>query len=81
MPKLHCFSVFRNESTRIDRFDELSHTTIAALRSFSRRLGAPHLFDEVILPTIQDGGKYSTNPFHQSQRTEKSTGHRRKNAV
>lgn len=45
----------RNESTRIDQFDELSHTALAAIRSFVRRLGAPHLVDEVILPTLQDG--------------------------
>lgn len=49
------FYLSRNESTRIDRFDELSHTTTAAVRSFCRRLGAPHLLDEVILPTLQDG--------------------------
>lgn len=45
----------RNGSTRIDAFDELSHTATAALRAFCRRLGAPHLFDEVLLPTAQDG--------------------------
>jgi hypothetical protein len=45
----------RNESTRIDVFDELGHIALAALRSFFRRLGAPHLVDEVILPTLQEG--------------------------
>lgn len=44
----------RNESTRIDLFEELSHTALAALRAFSRRLGAPQLVDERILPTLQE---------------------------
>ena len=44
-----------NEATRIDLFEELSQTAVAALRSFFRRLGAPHLLDEVILPTLQEG--------------------------
>ena len=38
----------RNESTRVDVFEELSHTALAALRSFGRRLGAPHLIDEIV---------------------------------
>jgi hypothetical protein len=45
----------RNDSTRIDVFEELSHTALAALRSFCRRMGAPHLLDEVLLPTLEDG--------------------------
>jgi hypothetical protein len=45
----------RNEATRIDVFEELSHTALAALRSFFRRMGAPHLLDEVVLPTLEDG--------------------------
>jgi hypothetical protein len=45
----------RNDATRIDVFEELSHTALAALRSFCRRMGAPHLLDEVILPTLEDG--------------------------
>lgn len=49
------FYLPRNESTRVDRLDELSHTALAAVKSFCRRLGAPHLLDEVILPTLQDG--------------------------
>jgi hypothetical protein len=45
----------RNESTRIDVFEELSYTAVAALRSFGRRLGAPHLIDEIVLPTLEEG--------------------------
>ena len=45
----------RNRSTRIDLFEELNDHTLAALRSFTRRLGAPHLLDEVILPTLREG--------------------------
>lgn len=44
-----------NDATRIDVFDELSHTALAAVRSFCRRLGAPHLVDEVLVPTLEDG--------------------------
>ncbi len=44
-----------NRATRIDVFDELGHTQLASLRSFFRRLGAPHLLDEVVLPTLDDG--------------------------
>lgn len=45
----------RNRVTRIDVFDDVTHTQLAALRSFFRRLGAPHLLDEVVLPTLEDG--------------------------
>jgi hypothetical protein len=45
----------RNRSMRIDLFQELSHQALAAIRSFSRRLGAPHLLDEVILPILHEG--------------------------
>jgi hypothetical protein len=45
----------RNEATRIDVFEELSPTALAALRSFCRRLGAAHLVDEVLLPTLEEG--------------------------
>jgi hypothetical protein len=50
-------SVFhqRNGSTRIDAFQELTPVTTAAVRAFCRRLGAPHLFDEVLLPKLQEG--------------------------
>lgn len=45
----------RNQSTRIDLFEELNEHVLAALRSFTRRLGAPHLLEEVILPTLREG--------------------------
>lgn len=46
----------RNRSTRIDLFEEeLNDQNLAALRSFTRRLGAPHLLEEVILPTLREG--------------------------
>ena len=45
----------RNKSMRIDLFQELNHMTLAAIRSFTRRLGSPHLLDEVILPILSDG--------------------------
>lgn len=44
-----------NRSCRIDVFDELSAQALAAVRLFARRLGAPHLVDEVFLPTLADG--------------------------
>jgi Rps23 Pro-64 3,4-dihydroxylase Tpa1-like proline 4-hydroxylase len=49
------FYADRNNATRIDVFEELSHTAKAALRTFCRRLGAPHLMDEVLMPTLEDG--------------------------
>ena len=49
------FYSFRNGSTRIDRFEEMTPNTLAALRAFCRRLGAPQLMDEVLLPTLQEG--------------------------
>lgn len=45
----------RNEATRIEIFDELSELAQAALRSFFRRMGAPHLVDEVVLPLLSEG--------------------------
>jgi hypothetical protein len=45
----------RNRSVRIDLFEELSDQAKAALRSFCRRIGAPHLVDEVILPKLCEG--------------------------
>lgn len=44
-----------NRSCRIDVFDELSAQALAAVRQFARRLGAPHLVDEVFLPTLAEG--------------------------
>jgi 2OG-Fe(II) oxygenase superfamily len=52
---LRYFYDYRNQSTRVDLFDELHDHEIAALRSFTRRLGFPHLLDEVILPTFRGG--------------------------
>lgn len=49
------FFADRNSATRIDVFEELSHTAKGALRTFCRRLGAPHLMDEVLVPTLEDG--------------------------
>src|SRR5262245_8669412 len=54
IPQKHIFDE-RNQSVRIDLFEELSDHALAALRSFTRRLGAPHLLDEVILPTLNEG--------------------------
>ncbi len=45
----------RNEATRIDVFEELNPAATAALRSFCRRIGAPHLFDEVLMPKLEEG--------------------------
>src|SRR6267154_296158 len=45
----------RNRVTRMDLFEELSDQALAAIRSFSRRIGASHLVDEVILPTLREG--------------------------
>ncbi|MFE6834122.1 prolyl hydroxylase family protein [Streptomyces sp. NPDC057705] len=44
-----------NGGTRIEIFDELSETAKAALYTFFRRVGAPHLMDEVVLPLFCDG--------------------------
>jgi Rps23 Pro-64 3,4-dihydroxylase Tpa1-like proline 4-hydroxylase len=45
----------RNGATRIDLFDELSQLAQAALRAFFRRMNAPHLFDEVMVPLLDEG--------------------------
>jgi hypothetical protein len=55
MEKCADFYGERNAATRIDAFEELSPTALAALRTFARRIGAPHYVDEVILPTLQEG--------------------------
>jgi hypothetical protein len=44
-----------NRSCRIDVFEELSAQALAAVRQFARRVGAPHLVDEVLLPTLSEG--------------------------
>lgn len=44
----------RNSATRIEIFDELSESANAALRVFFRRMGAPHLMDEAVLPLMAE---------------------------
>jgi Rps23 Pro-64 3,4-dihydroxylase Tpa1-like proline 4-hydroxylase len=45
----------KNDSTRIDLFEKLDDHTTVALRAFFRRMGAPHIFEEHIIPTLNDG--------------------------
>jgi Rps23 Pro-64 3,4-dihydroxylase Tpa1-like proline 4-hydroxylase len=45
----------RNGATRIEIFDELSELAKAALHAFFRRMGAPHLMEEVVLPLLSEG--------------------------
>jgi hypothetical protein len=45
----------RNAATRVEMFDELSEIATAALRAFFRRIGAPHVVDEVVLPLLAEG--------------------------
>ena len=45
----------RNQMTRIDMFEQLGEHELAALRWFARRLAAPHLVEEVILPILREG--------------------------
>jgi len=52
---LRSFFDHRNRSVRIDLFEELSDHAMVAVRSFARRIGAPHLLDEVILPKLREG--------------------------
>jgi hypothetical protein len=42
-----------NDAVRLDSHSELDDTIIVALRSFFRKLGAPYLVDERILPTAK----------------------------
>jgi len=42
-----------NDAVRVDSFSELDDATVVALRSFFRKLGAPHLVDERVLPTLK----------------------------
>ncbi|NJP88837.1 hypothetical protein HCN51_05090 [Nonomuraea sp. FMUSA5-5] len=55
MTETNGFYAGRNAATRIEIFDELSPLAEAALRSFFRRLGAPHVMDEVVLPLLSEG--------------------------
>ena len=52
---LRHFFDHRNRSVRIDLFEELSDQALVAIRTFARRIGAPHLVDEVILPKLREG--------------------------
>jgi len=45
----------RNRATRVEVLDDLTAEVHAALRSFFRRTGLPHLYDEVVLPLIDEG--------------------------
>jgi hypothetical protein len=45
----------RNQMTRIDILEQVGNHELAALREFARRIGAPHLIDEVILPILHEG--------------------------
>src|SRR5262249_45960509 len=45
----------RNRSVRIGLTEELNDFATAAINQFARRLGAPHLLDEVILPILRQG--------------------------
>lgn len=42
-----------NDAVRVDSYCELDDAVIVGLRSFFRKLGAPHLFDERVLPTLK----------------------------
>lgn len=42
-----------NDAVRMDSFCELDDAVAVALRSFFRKLGAPHLFEERVLPTLK----------------------------
>ncbi len=55
MQKVTRFYHPRNESTRIDAFEDLTPPITAALHAFARRLGAPHLVNEVWIPKQLEG--------------------------
>src|SRR6266436_5270664 len=42
-----------NDAVRVDQFSELDDAAGVAMRSFFRKLGVPHLFEERILPTLR----------------------------
>jgi hypothetical protein len=42
-----------NDAVRVDSYNELDDTIAVAMRSFFRKLGAPHLFEERVLPTLR----------------------------
>jgi hypothetical protein len=45
----------KNNTIRIDCFEKLDDSNRIPLMSFSRRIGAPHLYWEQILPTMEQG--------------------------
>jgi hypothetical protein len=45
----------RNEAIRFEMVDKLDDGVEGSLRVFLRRVGLPHLFDELFLPTMRDG--------------------------
>jgi len=45
-----------NDALRMDNFGELDDSVMVAMRSFFRQLGAPHLFEERVLPTLKVPG-------------------------
>lgn len=42
-----------NDAVRLDNFCELDTAVAVAMRSFFRKIGSPHLFEERILPTLE----------------------------
>src|SRR5947209_19805186 len=42
-----------NDAVRVDNFSELDDAAAVALRSFFRVIGAPHLYEERVLPTLR----------------------------
>ncbi|MGW8392447.1 hypothetical protein [Pseudoduganella sp. HUAS MS19] len=42
-----------NDAVRVDNFNELDDAAAVAMRSFFRKLGAPHLYEERVLPTLK----------------------------
>jgi hypothetical protein len=57
-PGLTTFYGATNDVTRLDLIEELSDQTAVPLRAFCRRLGTPHLFDEVFAPLLAEGDSY-----------------------
>ena len=55
MTERNAYYAARNAATRIEIFDELSPLAEAALRSFFRRIGSPHVMDEIVLPLLSEG--------------------------
>jgi hypothetical protein len=42
-----------NDSVRVDQFFEMDDAVSVGMRSFFRKLGAPHLYEERIIPTLK----------------------------